>query len=132
MEDDKKLCRHLTEDIITVAITKPDGTVSHKDVKLGDSMLKMRELLDETETKVMNLVAELTEVDEELMSSLREFNEVTKAEGDVLRKKISNLQADAEAYYKQTLENVSKARKEDQALNIEANRKLQAFMASLF
>lgn len=132
MKDDEKLLRPLNEDIITVAVTKLDGAVVHKDVKLGDSMKKMRELFDDTEVKVNRLVEELTEVDNEIMTTLREFNKTTKAVGDQMRKKIAKLEADVEAYHKETVEDIANARKEDKALNIEANRKLQAFMASLF
>ncbi|KAM0715262.1 hypothetical protein Q7P37_008760 [Cladosporium fusiforme] len=132
LEDDEKLLRPLTEDIITIAVTKSDGTVAHKHIKLGDSMEKIRELFDETETRVNELIEEVTEVDEEIQTTLRDFNKSTQAVGDVLRRKIAKLEADVEAYYEQTVEEISNARKEDKKLNMEANGKVQAFMASLF
>lgn len=131
LQADMNLMRPLTEDTVTIAVTSLDGTVTNKDVKLGDSMDKMRKLFDETEAKVLRLTAEMDEVDEAIKITIHEYNQATKAGGDDLRKNLRQLEADASAYYKQTVEDIEKARKEDKAYSIEANRKLQEFMASL-
>lgn len=131
LQADMSLMRPLSEDTVTIAVTGRDGTVINKEVKLGDSMDKMRKLFDETEAKVLRLTAELDGVDEEIKNTTHEYNLATKAVGDDLRKNLRQLESDASAYYKQTVEDIEKARKEDKAYSIEANRKLQEFMASL-
>lgn len=131
LQEDQMLLRPLTEDVLTVAVTKSDGTVTHKDVKLGDSIEKMRKLFDDTEMKLNKLMEELNEVDEEIKETLVGYDTATKAVGDTLRKNLTQFEADAQAWHKQTLEDISKARKEDKAHGIEANRKLQEFAASL-
>jgi hypothetical protein len=51
--------------------------------------------------------------------------------GDAFQKKIVKYQSDVRAFHKWTIDEITKARKEDKAYAVEANRKLQEFAASL-
>ena len=46
MQGDADLFRDLDEDVVTISVTKSDGTVAMKNVKLGDSMEKLELLTD--------------------------------------------------------------------------------------
>lgn len=79
-----------------------------------------------------SLLEELDEVDADIASTLREFNAATQREGEELKGRLAGLERDAEVWYERAVEEIASARREDRAKNLEANRRVQAFMASLF
>jgi hypothetical protein len=131
MQGDADLFRSLDEDVVTINITKSDGTVAMKNVKLGDSMEKLENLIEDSRVKLTRLTKELKEVNGEIDATLDKYNKATKAVGDAFHKKIVKYQSDVKAFHKWTHDEVTKARKEDKAYAVEANRKLQEFAASL-
>jgi len=130
-EDDSALFRSLSEDILTVSIKQPDGSTSRKHVKLGDSMQRMSKLLDDTEVKVAQLREELDEVSEDISSVLEEYDAATKVVCKFHEGKRTVFLADVHAFYKSVGDNILEARNDDKKHSVEANRKLQAFAASL-
>jgi hypothetical protein len=131
MQGDVSLFRPLEEDVVTISVTKSDGTVAMKNVKLGDSIQKLETLIEDSRAKLTRLTKELKEVNGEIDATLDEYNKATKAVGDAFQKKIVKYQSDVKAFHKQTIDEITKARKEDKAYAVEANRKLQEFAASL-
>jgi hypothetical protein len=131
MQEDVKLYCPLEEDIITISNTKSDGTVNFKHVKIGDSIQKLEKLIHDSEVKLTRLDRELDGVNEEIDATLDRYNKATKSVGDAYMEKILEHQEEAIAFHKFTHDEVAKARKEDKAYGVEANRKLQAFVASL-
>lgn len=131
MQDDVNLFRPLEEDVVTISVTKSDGTVAMKNVKLGDSIQKLETLIDDSRAKLTRLTKELKEVNGEIDATLDEYNKTTKSVGDAFQEKIAKYQSDVKAFHKWTIDEVMKARKEDKAYAVEANRKLQEFAASL-
>jgi hypothetical protein len=131
MQGDANLFRSLDEDVVTISVTKSDGTVAMKNVKLGDSMEKLENLIEDSRVKLARLTKELKEVNVEIDATLDEYNKATKAVGDAFQEKIVTFQSDVKAFYKWTIDEITKARKEDKAYAVEANRKLQEFAASL-
>ena len=110
---DANLFKSLEEDVVTISVTKSDGTVAMKNVKLGDSM------------------QELEEVNGEIDATLEGYNKATKSVEEAFQKRIVQYQSDVRAFHQWTIDEVMKARKEDKAYAVEANRKLQEFAASL-
>jgi SMC interacting uncharacterized protein involved in chromosome segregation len=131
MQEDLHLFRPLEDDAVTISVTKSDGTTSMKHVKLGDSIEKLEELIEDSKTKLTRLTKELTEVNEEIDTTLDEYNKATKTVGEAFEKKIAKYHLDVKAFHKWTIDEIAKAKKEDKAYGVEANRKLQEFAASL-
>ena len=131
IQGDIDLFRPLEEDVVTISVTKSDRTVAMKNVKLGDSIKKLENLIEDSEAKLTRLAKELNEVNGEIDATLDEYNKATKSVGDAFQKKIVKYQADVKAFHKWTIDEITKARKEDKAYAVEANRKLQEFAASL-
>lgn len=131
MQKDSTLYKPLAEDVVTVSVTKSDGTVTRKNVKLGDSIDKFDKLAEETGAKLRRLVEELSEVNDDIDAALGEYDKVTESMGDAFRVKMATFVKDVEALHKFTVEEIAKARKEDKAYTVEANRKLLEFAASL-
>jgi hypothetical protein len=131
MQEDVKLYRPLEEDIVTISNIKSDGTVNFKHVKIGDSIQKLEKLIHDSEVKLTRLDKELDGVNEEIDATLDRYNKATKSVGDAYMEKIKEHQEEAITFHKFTHDEVAKARKEDKAYGVEANRKLQAFVASL-
>jgi len=131
MQDDVNLFRPLEEDVVTISVTKSDGTVAMKDLRLGDSIQKLENLIEDSKAKLARLAKELKEVNGEIDATLDEYNKATKAVGDAFQKKIVMYQSDVKAFHQRTIDEITKARKEDKAYAVEANRKLQEFAASL-
>jgi chromosome segregation ATPase len=131
MEENVKLYRPLEEDIITISNTKSDGTVNFKHVKIDDSIAKLEKLIHDSEVKLTRLDRELEGVNEEIDATLDRYNKATKSVGDAYLEKIKEHQEKAIAFHKFMHDQVAKARKDDKAYGVEANRKLQAFVASL-
>jgi len=131
MQVDANLFKSLEEDVVTISVTKSDGTVAMKNVKLGDSMNKLENLIEDSRVKLTRLAKELEEVNEEIDATLDGYNKATKAVEDAFQKRIVKYQSDVKAFHKWTIDEVMKARKEDKAYAVEANRKLQEFAASL-
>jgi hypothetical protein len=131
IQEDVKLYRPLEEDIITISNTKSDGTVNFKHVKISDSIAKLEKLIRDSEVKLSRLDRELDGVNEEIDATLDRYNKATKSVGDAYMEKIKEHQEEAITFHKFTHDEVAKARKEDKAYGVEANRKLQAFVASL-
>ena len=131
MQGDADLFRDLDEDVVTISVTKSDGTVAMKNVKLGDSMEKLENLIEDSRVKLTRLTKELEDVNGAIDATLYEYNKAPKAVGDAFQKKIVKYQSDVRAFHKWTIDEITKARKEDKAYAVEANRKLQEFAASL-
>jgi len=131
MQESVDLFRPLEEDVVTISVTKSDGTVAMKHVKLGDSIEKLEKLIEDSKAKLIRLTKELNEVNGEIDTTLSEYNKATKSVGDAFQKKIAKYQSDVQAFHKWTIDEIAKARKEDKAYGVEANRKLQEFAASL-
>lgn len=131
MQEAEKLYRPLEEDIITMSVTKADGTTTLKHVKLSDSIQKLEKLIEDSRVKLTRLGKELAEVDEEIDNTLDKYNEATESVRDGFKEKIKAYQADVQTFHKWTIDEITKARKEDKAYGVEANRKLQEFAASL-
>lgn len=131
MQGDADLFRSLDEDVVTISVKKSDVTVAMKDVKLGDSMQKLENLIEDSRVKLTRLTKELKEVNREIDATLDEYNKATKAAGEAFQKKIVKYQSDVRAFHQWTIDEITKARKEDKAYAVEANRKLQEFAASL-
>lgn len=131
MQGEANLFRSLDEDVVTISVTKSDGSVVMKDVKLGNSMQKLENLIQDSRAKLTRLTKELKEVNGEIDATLDEYNKATKAVGDAFQKEIVKYQSDVRAFHKWTIDEITKARKEDKAYAVEANRKLQEFAASL-
>jgi len=130
-KDDSALFRPLSEDILTVSINKPDCGTARKYVKLSDSMQKMAKLVDDTEAKVARLKEELEEVSEDISGVLNEYNTATKSVCQVHEGKRAVFLSDVHAFHESVMDDILDAKKEDQKHIVEANRKLQAFAASL-
>ena len=124
MQVDANLFKSLEEDVVTINVTKSDGTVAMKNVKLGDSMNKLENLIEDSRVKLTRLAKELEEVNEEIDATLDGYNKATKAVEDAFQKRIVKYQSDVKAFHKWTIDEVMKARKEDKAYAVEANRKL--------
>lgn len=92
----------------------------------------MRSLFDSTNTRVHSLLGELEEVDADIASTLRDFNAATQREGEALKERLAGLEREAESWYERAVEEIASARREDRARNVEANGRVQAFVASLF
>ena len=131
MKVDANLFKSLEEDVVTISVTKSDGTVVMKNVKLGDSMQKLENLIEDSRMKLNRLAKELKEVNREIDATLDGYNKATKTVEDAFEKKIVKCQSDAKAFHKWTIDEVTRARKEDKAYAVEANRKLQEFAVSL-
>ena len=131
MQDGVNLFRPLEEDVVTISVTKSDGSTAMKHVKLGDSIEKLEKLIEDSKMKLTRLTKELTEVNEEIDNTLDAYNKATKTVGDAYQKRIMMYQSDVQAFHKWTIDEIAKARKEDKAYGVEANRKLQEFAASL-
>lgn len=131
MKADVNLFKSLEEDVVTISVTRSDGTVAMKNVKLGNSMQKLENIIEDSRLKLTRLAKDLKEVNEEIDASLHGYNKATKSVDDAFQKKIVQCQSDAKAFHKWTIDEVTKARKEDKAYAVEANRKLQEFAASL-
>lgn len=131
MQGDANLFRSLGEDVVTISVTKSDGTVAMKNVKLGDSMQKLENLIKDSRVKLTPLTKELTEINGEIDAALEEYNKATKAVDEAFQKNIVRFHSDVKAFHKWTIDEITKARKEDKAYAVEANRKLQEFAASL-
>lgn len=130
-EDDSAFSRPLNEDILTVSVSRPEGSIARRDVQLSDSMQNMAKLIDDTELKVTRLKAELDEVSEDISGILREYQKVTKSVCKVHESKRVVFLSDVGAFHKSAVDNIVAARQEDSKHTVEANMKLQAFMASL-
>jgi hypothetical protein len=130
-KDDSAFCRPLSEDVLTVSVSRPDGSIARRDVQLGDSMKKMAKLVDDTGAKVARLREELEEVNEDIGSVLKEYQEVTKSVCKVHEAKKAVFFSDVQAFHKSVIDNIAEARMEDRKHSVEAQRKLQAFAASL-
>jgi hypothetical protein len=130
-KDDAALYRPLSEDVLTVSVSRPDGSIARRDVQLGDSMQKMAKLIDDTETKVARLNQELEEVSKDIDSVLGEYQKATKSVCKVHEGKRAALLSDVQALHKSVIDDIVEARMEDKKHSVEANRKLQAFAASL-
>ena len=131
MQRDANLFRSLNEDVVTISVTKSDGTVVMKNIKLGDSIEKLEKMTEDSKVKLMRLTKELKEVNAEIDAALDGYNKATKSVEDAFQKRIARYQSDVKAFHKWTIDEVTKARKEDKAHAVEANRKLQEFAASL-
>lgn len=131
MEVDANLFKSLEEDVVTISVTKSGGTVTMKNVKLGDSMQKLENLIENSRVKLARLTKELDEVNGEIDATLGEYNKATKSVEDAFQKRIVKYQSDVKAFHKWTIDEVMMARKEDKAYAVEANRKLQEFAAYL-
>ena len=131
MEIDANLFKPLEEDVLTISVTKSDGTVAMKNVKLGDSMQKLENLIETSRAKLSRLTKELEEVNAEIDATLEGYNAATRSVEDGFQKRIVKYQSDVKVFHKWTIDEVMKARKEDKAYAVEANRKLQEFAASL-
>lgn len=131
MEVDANLFKSLEEDVVTISVTKSDGTVAMKNVKLVDSMQKLENLIETSRAKLTRLTKELEEVNAEIDATLEGYNAATRSVEDAFQKRIVKYQSDVKAFHKWTIDEVMKARKEDKAYAVEANRKLQEFAASL-
>lgn len=129
--DDSALSRPLSEDVLTVSVSRPDGSIARRDVQLGDSMQKMAKLIDDTEEKVARLKQKLHEVNEDISGVLSEYNKATKLVCKVHEGKRAAFLSDVHAFHASALENIVEARMEDSKHSAEAKKKLQAFMASL-
>lgn len=132
MQGDPALCQPLTDDIVTVSVTKSDGTVSRKNVKLGDSIEKLSHLLDHTEMRFERLIVDVGDITATIEEKLEDYDAATNAVHEIYREKMEVLKQDVAAFHKQTLEEIVKARKEDKAYTVEANRKLMEFAQSLY
>ena len=128
---DSALCRPLSEDVLTVSVSRPDGSIARRDVQLGDSMKKMAQLIDDTKAKVARLKEELDEVNEDIGSVLKEYQQATKSVSKVHEAKKAVFLSDVEAFHKSVLDDIAVAKLEDKKHSVEAQRKLQAFAASL-
>lgn len=131
MQGDVSLFLPMEEDVVTISVTKSDGSVALKDVKLGDSIEKLEKLIEDSKAKLTRLTKELNEVNEAIDETLGEYNKAAITVGDAFEKKIAKYQADVQAFHKWTIHEITKARKEDKAYGVESNRKLQEFAASL-
>lgn len=131
MQGDANLFRSLNEDVVTISVTKSDGTVAMKNIKLGDSIEKLENLMEDSREKLIRLTKELKQVNAEIDATLDGYNKATKSVEDAFQKKILKCQSDVKAFHKWTIDEITKARKEDKAYGVEANRKLQEFAASL-
>lgn len=131
IKGEANLFRDLDEDVVTISVTKSDGTVAMKNVKLGDSFQKLGHMIEDSRVKLARLTKELKEVNGEIDVTLDEYNKATQAVGEAFQEKILKCQADVKAFHKWTVDEIIKARKEDKAYAVEANRKLQEFAASL-
>jgi hypothetical protein len=130
-KDDSALSRPLSEDVLTVSVSRPDGSIARRDVQLGDSMHKMAKLIDDTEAKVARLNQELEEVSEDISSVLSGYQKVTKPVCKVHEGKRAALLSDVQALHKSVIDDIVEARREDKKHSEDANKKLQAFAASL-
>lgn len=130
-KDESTLFRPLSEDVLTVSVTRPGGSTARRDVKLGDSMERMANLIDDTEIKITRLCGELEEVKEDINGVLDEYQKVTKSVCQVHEGRRAVFLSDVHAFQKSVVENIVGARMEDKQHSVEANRKLQAFAASL-
>jgi hypothetical protein len=130
-KDDSAVSRPLSEDVLTVSVSRPDGSIARRDVQLGDSMQKMAKLIDDTEAKVARLNQELEEVGEDISGVLSEYQKVTKSVCKAHEEKRAAFLSDVQALHKSAIDNIVEARMEDKKHSVEANRKLQAFAASL-
>jgi hypothetical protein len=125
------LCRPLSEDVLTVSVSRPNGSIARRDVQLGDSMEKMAKLIDDTKAKVTRLKEELDEVNEDIGSVLKEYQEVTKSVCKMHEAKKAVFLSDVQAFHTSVVDDIVAARLEDKKHSVEAQRKLQAFAASL-
>jgi hypothetical protein len=132
IQNEDNLFGPLEEDIITISVTKSDGTVTLKHVKLGDSVQKLEKLIEDSKGKLTRLAKELGEVNVEIDATLNGYNKATKAVEVAYQEKVKKFNADVQSFHKWTIDEIIKARKEDKAHSVEANRKLQEFSASLF
>ena len=94
-------------------------------------MQKKAKLTDDTEAKVARLNQELEEVGEDIASVLNEYQKVTKSVCKKHEGKRAALLSDVQAFHKSVIDNIVEARMEDKKHSVEAQRKLQAFAASL-
>lgn len=131
MQDDANLWTPLEDDIVTISVTKPDGTAALKHVRLGDSVQKLDKLMNDSREKLTRLVKELNEVNEEINATLGVYNKATEAVDTAFKGQIAKYQADVRTFHQWTIDEITKARKEDKAYSVEVNRKLQEFTASL-
>ena len=131
MQGDGSLFKSLEEDVVTISVTKSDGTVAMKNVKLGDSMKKLENMIEDSRVKLTRLTKELKEVNGEIDATLDGYNKATRSVEHAFQTRIVKFQSDVRAFHKWTIDEVTKARKEDKAYGVEANRKLQEFAASL-
>lgn len=131
MQDDASLWTPLEDDIVTISVTKPDGTAALKHVRLGDSVQKLEKLIDDSREKLTRLGKELYNVNDDINVTLGAYNKATDAVDDAFKEKIAKYQADVRAFHQWTIDEIAKARKEDKAYSDEVNRKLKEFTASL-
>jgi hypothetical protein len=130
-KDDSALFCPLSEDVLTVSVNRPDGSIARRDVQLGDSMQKIAKLIDDTEVKVTRLKEELEEVSEDVGSVLKEYQQVTRSVCKAHEAKRAVFLLDVQAFHKSVIDDIVEARIEDKKHSVEANRKVQAFTASL-
>lgn len=131
MQDDASLWAPLEDDIITVSVTKSDGTTSLKHVRLGDSIDKFEKLIEDAKVRFARLNKDLDEVNDEIDAAAEAYNKAIDAVDEIHKVKIAEYQADVRAFHKWTIDEITKARKEDKAYNVEVNRRMQEFTASL-
>lgn len=131
IQGDVAIFRPLEDDVVTISVTKSDGTVAMKNVRLGDSIKKLENLIEGSRAKLTRLAKELNEVNGEIDATLDGYNKATKSVGDAFQEEIVKYQADVKAFHKWTIDAITKSRKEDKVYAAEANRKLQEFAASL-
>lgn len=129
----KAISRPLSEDLITVEHRHRNGTVTEEHVNIGKAMADFRRMTEVVGAKVVPMLRELDELDDEIGAVLKEIRDeqaTTKAD-KALQMALAALKEEAGQAAKLTLGEVKAARKEDKAAGDVANKKFQEFFRSL-
>lgn len=134
-KDGSALTKSLDHEKMTLQETRKDGTVTMTEVTLGSTMASFQKVVSNRRAELEGLLKELDDVNAEIAAAQ---NDALRTEEDEVRKANDELNGvlqataqEAKAIKDETLAQVKKARKEDQAIQAELNRKFEDFMRSL-
>jgi hypothetical protein len=127
-----KLSKPFAEETIATELTKVDGTILTSAQPLGKTMAQFEQMFKKSQAKLTPLLADLDQVESEialLLAGLGKDEATAQADAE-FKNTVERLKADNDEAYQQTLDDVSKARKEDKTLSAQSKKKLEDFMKS--
>ena len=135
VDEDFTLSKSLDEELMTIQSHRRDGTVTTKEIELGDTMRAFEQTVKQRRAELESLAEELRGVNAGIAAAKNDVLETEKGDvrkaRDVFNAEMDALAQEAYAIKEDTLAEVKKARKEDKAATADTNRKLEEFMESM-